>query len=354
MQCRGRRVAEAMLRGVLLIGGAVGAWAVYNAIAADAAYANDRPCPSSVVGELLDTVGGVDAVLPLSSLSTDEQTTTWKLAPAGSDDARSAQADKAMIAEPGQRASRTGPARTALCATASEPATPSAPARRAVGAGTGAVVTPVAKLIEPVTRPVVDTVTPLVGQVTGTGLLAPVVADVVLVAQPIVDALRPTLDPTLDAARPIVGPLVDVVLPTVEPVPIEAGPDLDVHGAVSLDTGPRPLPAPKQVLAPPGVHQASHLGGPGQWATAAHRRAGGDRSGDAAVGTGDTAPIDASASVVRPQGSTTSAGGSGAGGGVVADASARTWAPELGIQASHSPPDGKLTGRWPAPGVGPV
>jgi hypothetical protein len=383
MQCRGRRVAEAMLRGVLLIGGVVGAWAVYNAVAADAAYANDRPCPS-VIGGLLDTVGVVDAVLPLSSLSTDGQTTTWVLAPAGSDDAGSAEADKATVAEPGRWASRPGPARTAVKARASVAPTPSASVRRAVGASTGGVVAPVATLVEPVMRPVVDTVAPAVGastggvvapvatlvepvmrpvvatvapavgEVTGAGLLAPVVAGVVSVAQPIVGAVRPALDPVLDAVRPMAGPLVDVVFPAVEPVAIGAGPDLDVHGAVSLDTGPRPLPTPKQLLAPAGIHQASDLGGPGQWATAAHRLAGGDRPGDAAVGAGDLAPIDASAWVPRPQGSTTSAGASGAGGGVVADASARPWAPELGIQASHWPPGGKLTGRWPAPGVGPV
>jgi hypothetical protein len=342
-----------MLRGVLLIGGVVGAWAVYNAVAADAAYANDRPCPS-VIGGLLNTVGVVDAVLPLSSLSTDGQTTTWVLAPAGSDDAGSAEADKATVAEPGRWASRPGPARTAVKARASVAPTPSASVRRAVGETTSGVVAPVATLVEPVMRPVVDTVAPAVGEVTGAGLLAPVVAGVVSVAQPIVGAVRPALDPVLDAVRPMAGPLVDVVFPAVEPVAIGAGPDLDVHGAVSLDTGPRPLPTPKQLLAPAGIHQASDLGGPGQWATAAHRLAGGDRPGDAAVGAGDLAPIDASAWVPRPQGSTTSAGASGAGGGVVADASARPWAPELGIQASHWPPGGKLTGRWPAPGVGPV
>jgi hypothetical protein len=169
------------------------------------------------------------------------------------------------------------------------------------------------------------------------------------VAQPIVDALRPTLDPVLGAVRPMVGPLVDVVLPTIAPVDIKPGPDLDVHGAISLDARPRPAPAP------PGVHQACDLCG--QWAAAAHWRAGGGPS-DAAVGehvgVGDPAPIGVSSSVPGQHGSPTSMSASGAGGGVVADASARPWAPELGIQASHSPPGGKLTGRWPTPGAGPV
>jgi hypothetical protein len=192
-------------------------------------------------------------------------------------------------------------------------------------------------------------VAPAVGDVTGAGLLAPVVADVVLVAQPIVDALRPTLDPVLGAARPMVGPLVDVVLPTTAPVDIKPWPDLDAHGAISLDARPRPAPTL------PGVHQVSDLRG--QRAAAAHWRAGGGPGATAVgghVGAGDPAPIALISSVPGLQGSTTSVGASGAGGVVVADASARPWAPELGIQASHSPPGGKLTGRWPAPGAGPV
>jgi hypothetical protein len=340
-----------MLRGVLLIGGAVGAWAVYNAIAADAAYANDSPCPS-VVGGLLDTVTGVDAVLAPSASSTPEQATTWILVPLRSDGALSAKAGKATIAAPGQSASRPAPAGTAVSARAGVASSPSPSVGRAVGESVGGVVTPVATLVEPVTRPVVGAVAPVVGGVTGTGLLAPVVGGVGLVAQPIVDALRPTLDPVLGAARPVVGPLVDVVLPIADPVNRPPRLDPAVPGAISPDAGRRPVPTFGQVLAPAGVHQASDLSG--RWVAATRRSAGGDRAGDAAVGAGDPAPIDASASVPRPQGSTTSAGASGAGGGVVADASARPWVPELGIQASHFPPGGKLAGRWPVPGVGPA
>jgi hypothetical protein len=321
MQRRGRRVTEATLRGVLLIGAVAGAWAVCNAIEADVAYANDKPCPS-VIGELLGTAGVVvDTVLPPSLSSSDQQTTTWKMEPARSDDARSAEAEKATVAEPGQRASQPRPTRTAPSVRATESWTLSTSVRGAVGESTGGVVTPVAKLVEPVTRPVVD-------------------------------AVHLTLDPVLVAARPMVGPLVDAVLPAVEPVAIEPGPDLEVRGAIPLDAGPRPVPTSGQAPAPAGVHQASDLGGPGRW------RAGGDRPGDAAVGehagAGGPAPIGAGSSVPRPRGSTTSVDASGAGAGVVADIAARSWAPEPGTGASHSPLRGKLAGRWPVPGVRPV
>lgn len=224
------RLARTVLRGLLLVGGAIGAWGTYDALSADAAHAAAaaRPC---LLGELLDGVGEllgapVSCSPPADDASDDAPDagaaprpgTPRPPARTGPDDPEATRERPAKPAEPVRRGTPT-PAREAAPAVepAAEPATPVT--RRGEDAArpgvrkpaTAGPLEPVGTALRPATRPVAASLAPVLGP---TKPVAAALVPVLDLAEPIVG----TLTPVLDLAEPVVGaltPVLDVVHPIV-------------------------------------------------------------------------------------------------------------------------------------------
>ncbi|WP_146604022.1 hypothetical protein [Micromonospora deserti] len=240
------RLARATLRGIFLIGGVLGAWGVYDAIAGDGAHAAAAP-RACLVDELLDGIGTLlgsslsctprPASGPVvgdgpSRLDKTAQTTP---APKPRDDARSP-----ARTEPGPVVRVLGP----------RPTTVPTPARRVAGTSAAADVGDVVAAIRPVTREVVDLASPVPAVSAEAELLEPVGAVVRPAAQPVAVVLAPVLDPVLDLARPILGPPAAPRIPPGGPTLVAATPAGPGTAATGSATGTRVASAPPVVTTP--------------------------------------------------------------------------------------------------------
>ncbi|WP_205801868.1 hypothetical protein [Micromonospora thermarum] len=199
-----------------------------------------------------------------------------------------------------------------------------------------------------VVRRVVGIASPAVAEVSRTGLPEPVAAVVRPVADPIVDVLPPVLTPVLapvlDVAQPILGPPAAPSTPPADPVEIAPTP---VGGASAVGT-PGALTrsaAPLFAVAPgdPSPAPAS--------TTAPHRKPWAD-AGRALVPPGD--PRNPPGSAPGAPASTAGSGSAAVGTGDPADATVRSWAPDLKRSGHHVRGCDTLAGRSPQPDTRPA
>ncbi|MDZ5444355.1 hypothetical protein U2F26_16665 [Micromonospora sp. 4G57] len=303
------------MRGLLLLGGVLGVWGGYDAIADDAAHAAGpaRPC---LLRDVLNGAGRLlGAPLPCGPYSLT--------GPAVDEPAARIDGDTAA-APPRSTGATRRPAGTEPGTTVGGPAAErsevSAPVRTVVDVSAVADVERVVEATEPVTRPVVGLASPIVRQTAGAGLLEPVGAVVRPVTQPIVEVLGPVVGPVLDLVQPIIGgPAAPPTFPgdPVEFTPTPAGrpPTITSPAAVARPALPIVAIHPKALPPPP------------TWEPAA--------SGRPSAGTARETALRLPAEPTRSDGLTPASPGSTAGNGPAgggtgaADASLRSWTPEL-------------------------
>jgi hypothetical protein len=312
MRRRGR-LARTTLRGMLMIAGVLGAWSAYDAIADEAAYAAEAPCPR-ILGELLDaaatSLGSSLSCTPASPAGSTVDGVPVRVDGVGSPAAGRSKADR--IRPPAGRQ----PPVSSRAPTGERSATERAPVRQVVDA-TAAAGMKVVEAAEPVTRRVVGVESPVLQAPAGAGLLAPVGAVVRPVVQPIVAALVPVLDLT----HPVIGGPTAPQVPAGDPVdvppaPAEAPPGVTTPAAIPATARPTPW-APIHPERPPS-------------APTGKLAAGGGPASDAAVVSHLLWP----AQPAHPPGLTpttpaSTAGNGSAGGwtGNAADTSLRSWTP---------------------------
>jgi len=322
MRRRDWRLAQATMRGMLLLGGVIVTWGAFDAAMDEPAYAVDEPRPG-IVGNLLNSAAAVlDTALPSPSAAPTLPATVDH-EPAGTD----------AVCEPACRNE----------ATASTPA-PSREPDPAVRVPTGEL----SRAVAPVTRPVVGVTASAVREIAGTGQLDAVDA----VVRPVVEVLAPVLAPVLGVTQPILGlPTAPAVPPgdpveqqpvPADPVPVTTTPGNIGHPAlVPAATRTRPQAGPPA----PARHvpvQAWSGGGSAAGAPAEVSR--GPAYG--ATGTSGLTPI--------ASGSATASTSAGAGAATAGDISARPWTPQLLSQSCTSSRCGTFADRSPQPGTRPA
>lgn len=353
MRRRGRRLAQATLRGMLLLGGVIAAWGAHDAILDDPAYALDEPRPG-IVGNLLGGAGAVvDGVLPGTPASPGRSATVDP-SPAGTDAVRA----------PAPRTEGTAGTRAPARAEP-DPAGRVAPVdlspavasvRRAVDRTAGPRVARTVEAVAPVTRPVVGAAVPVVEEIAGTGLLEPVDAVVRPVAEPIVETLAPVLAPVFEVTRPILGQPADPAVPAVppgdpvepQPGPAGAAPVPPIPGATGRSVRVPAVTAPH----PPAAEHTPYRN------VTMERRGGGEAAEGAAAdvsrgpgrgggnGPDDLTPVSS--------GSAMSSASSSAGTATAADISPHPWLPELVSQRCVSSRCDTFAQRSPRPGTRPA
>ncbi|MGS2618588.1 hypothetical protein ACVCAH_29265 [Micromonospora sp. LZ34] len=338
------RLARTVLRGLLLVGGALGGWGAYDALSADAAHAAARPC---LLGELLDGVGELlGTPVPCSP-------------PA--DDARNDAPDAGAAHRPGtpRPPARTGP--DAPAATGERPAKPAAPVRR--GTPTPAwdaapAVEPAAEPATPVTRRGGDAARPVERKPATAGPLEPVgtavrpltrpvaasLARVLGPTKPVVAALTPVvaaLTPVLDLAEPVVAaltPVLNVVQPIVggpaaPRTPPESAADVRSPASARVPTATAPTTNARATPAPP-VGDA--------WSSApTWRPSGGGEAADGAAGASHRPPAGDASHTYQgtPVGCGSSVGNGASGGwtGTADGALPWAWHPDLAAPGGYPP-----------------
>ncbi|SCE84008.1 hypothetical protein GA0070214_102434 [Micromonospora chaiyaphumensis] len=315
-RCPGR-LARWALRGVLLCGGLVGAWALSDAVAPDAARAAE-PARPGVLADLLDgarTIVGESVPPPLHL-------------PAPSP-ARSGGAD----IEGGTAAADRG-----------RPARPRVPPVKQ---------TTVTEAITPVTRSVVDLVSPVVETIAPVRLLEPVSGALRPVTEPIVELLRPALAPVLDLTEPIIGPPAAPSAPPAGPSgdePITGAPAPAGETPTARTAAPSTRPAPPTLALPTKAPSPR----PAAWS------AGRDEvpSGPAGVRVpppGEPAPGPHGMPATPAVPGTTAGSGAGAGGpGIPADGVPHRWEPELRVVGHDRGRCDELVSRSSRPEPGPA
>ncbi|MFF0371968.1 hypothetical protein [Micromonospora sp. NPDC005087] len=346
MRRRGRRLAQATLRGMLLCGGVIATWGAYDAVMDDPAYAVDEP-RRGMVGDLLDGAGAVvDTVVSRPPAS-----------PGGSATVDRGPAGTAVVREPapatagtaGIRASARAERDPGLRVPPGDLSAAVAPVRRVVdrAAGTG-----LAEAVAPVTRPVVGAAATVVQETVGTGLLEPVDAVVRPVAEPVVETLAPVIAPVLGATPPILGQPADLVVLPGDPVEPQPAPS----GAVPVTSTPDTTEHSVRAAAVTPAHPEAAPSAP-CWNVTAERWCGGEPAAGAAAdvsrgfgrvgGTGSGGPTPISS------GSAASSASSGAGTATVADISPHPRTLELVSQRCASSRCDTFAQRSPQPGTRP-
>jgi hypothetical protein len=346
MRRRGRRLAQATLRGMLLFGGVIAAWGAFDAALEGPAYAAEEP-RQGIIANLLDDAGAVlDGVLSPPPASPGGSATVGRDS-AGTD----------AVCEPAPATAGTAGTRApvrepdpAVRVPSSELARVVAPVGRVVDQAAGAGVAEAVKAVAPVTRPVVDAAAPVVREIAGTGLLEPVEAVVRPVTEPVLEILGPVLAPVSEVTRPILGQPADPAVPPGEPVEPQPGP----VGAVPVTTAPgtngrtAPMPAVHPMwpqAAPSGPDRTvpvERWDGGGSAAGAEVSRG----PGRGGTGTGGLTPISS--------GSATASAAAGAAAASVAEISPHPWTPQLVSQRCHSSRCDMFAGRSPQPGTRPA
>ncbi|MFG2058483.1 hypothetical protein ACGFI9_31105 [Micromonospora sp. NPDC048930] len=190
-------------------------------------------------------------------------------------------------------------------------------------------------------RPVVSLASPVVEEVAGTGLLEPVGTVVRPVTEPIVDVLPPALTPVLDLVQPIIGS------PAAPSTPPAAPPAADEAPPAATPTTIVP-PRPPMAAVQPSVPRAAR----------ASVTANLDPRSLKAVGTSQVPWADDLAHALGlTMNAPASAAGQGcaAGGtGIAADASPRSWAPDLQPAGGYVTGGEKLAGRSGQPDTRPA
>ncbi|MFG2103409.1 hypothetical protein ACGFJ5_22735 [Micromonospora echinaurantiaca] len=242
-----------MLRGLLLVGGALGAWGAYDAVADEPAYAagSSGPC---LLGELIDGVR-TNLGSPLSCAPTD--------GPNGDEAAEPAAREPAAEPGAGKGTRHSG--------------TDQAPAWIGRGAPpteqrAGGMPSADAPALRP-TKPILETLDPVLGPTTPIGSALGLAEPVVETLEPVLGLVEPVVDalaPVLDVAQPSPGG------PTGDRTPPES-----VGGVRSPATTPPPVTA-----APTGTAHAAPaapVDPHGRWSGSTFRPPGDDRStaGDA-------------------------------------------------------------------------
>ncbi|WP_146228010.1 hypothetical protein [Micromonospora sp. S4605] len=416
MRRRGR-LARTMLRGLLLVGGALGAWGAYDAVADEPAYAagSSGPC---LPGELID---GVRTILgsPLSCAPTAGPNGGEAAEPAAREPAAEPGAGKgtrhsgtdqapAWIgrgAPPTEQRAGGMPSADAPAPAGRGAATPARDASRAdsstapgqspdpvrPGKGTPTTVGPggPASALRPPARP--DAAPPAPGPPEpAPDPLAPALRPTKPILETLDPALRPakpnleTLDPVLGPTTPIgqalglAEPVVETLEPVlglVEPVVDALAPVLDVaQPSPGGPTGPRTPPAsvggvrspattpPPVTAAPPGTAHATPaapVDPRGRWSGSTFRPSGGDRSaaGDAeAIRHRPPAGDPGHAHHGTPAGCGSTAGHSAAGcwSGITEGALSWAWHPELWPLGGQPARSDKLTHRASRPDTRPA
>jgi hypothetical protein len=347
---RGRRLTQVTLRGMLLLGGVIAAWCACDAVMDDPAYALDEPRPG-IVGNLIDGAGTlVDGVISGPPIPNSKPRTA-DLGQAGVDAVRAP-----VTVTPGTVGTRT-PARGEPHSAVRVPPVDLPPAvtpeRRTTDWVAGPRVASTVQAVAPVTRPVVDAVTPVEKEIRRAGLLEPVDAVVRPVAEPILATLAPVLAPVFEVTRPILGQPADPAVPPGNPVK----PQPEPAGAAPVTTDPgtarhsapaptitqrhpeaRP-PAPRWKLTTPGGSGGAPATGAATDGTGHPGRVGG-------TGTRALAP--------SSTGSATSPASSGAGTATAADIDPHPWTPNLAGQSCASSRCDTFTDRSPQPGTRPA
>jgi len=307
-RCRGR-LARWTLRGALLVGGVFGVWGAHEAVADDVAHAVEAP--SCALGHLLNAGG---AILDGSVI------TTPCFSPAGS-------------------ARHGPPARATGALTVGKLGQPLAAVETSAGTLTGKPLSKAkvhrakdaaampgeergAEAIGSATRLVVDLASPVVEELSEARLLERVGDVVRPAAVPIVGVLPPALAPVLGLTQPIIGGPAAPAARTgarVDGAPAPARADAPTAGAPAAIARPT-LPA---VVSYP---RAPSPLGPSRPASRDEEPAG---AGEMVQVPWPGGPGGTAGGTPAAPASTAGAGSAAAGTGIPADASTRSWSPNL-------------------------
>lgn len=388
------RLARTMLRGLLLVGGAFGAWSAYGAVADEPAYAAGAS-GQCLLGELVDGVGRLLGA-PLSCAPSavpngDEAADGTRHS--GNGQPSAGVLLPAAPAPPGdQRAAGAPPAPARDVPPADEAAVPprrdaGKPDERApatAGPGSPASASrpptrqPAAPPAPPPANPAPDAPTPAPGPAKP---IPQSPAPALGPAKPILKGLGPALgpaspigqvlDPVLDLAKPVVGalePVLDLAAPVVDVL----APVLDVaQPAPGAPAGPRtppgsgagvrsPLTAPPPATsAPAGTTHATALVAPDtRWHASISRPSAGDQPADGDADPGRHRPEGdpGHAAPGTPGGCGSTAGSATAGGpsGAAEGALPWAWHPELWPLGGHPARSDELSHRASRPDTRPA
>ncbi|MEW2382702.1 hypothetical protein AB0873_11540 [Micromonospora sp. NPDC047707] len=311
---------------MLLVGGVFGVWGLREAVVDQQAHAAE-PTRLCVLGDLLDAevtvLGGtLTCVTPQPSRAPVEDGPT-------------------RVEDEPARAADTPARADVVLPDADQPLLNDARTRD----GVDAVVAAAASVV----RPVVGLASPAVEEVAGTGVVEPVGTVVRPVAEPIVDVLPPVLTPVLapvlDLAQPILGPPATPASPPTDPVEIAPAPAGDAPAAGAPGTGSHPA-APHLTVSPAGPAPAS--------AAAAHQGATAEAGRTAQVPPRQHDASHPPGPASDAPASTAASSSAAVGTGEPADATARSWTPDLTRAGHHIRCCATLASRSPQPDTGPA